>query len=133
MTSEPTYLFVYGTLRRDAGHPSHGLLAEGAELLGTAHIHGRLYEIDGYPGAVPADSEAEQVVGELYRLLKPAAVLAALDDYEEAGELYPEPREYKRCRVSVKLEGGEEMVAWCYLYNRPTAGLRLIAGGDWRG
>ncbi len=131
MTSESPYLFVYGTLRQASDHSSHGLLEEGAQLIGPARLKGRLYEIDGYPGVVPADSEAEQVAGELYRLLEPAVVLAALDDYEEAGEGYPQPREYRRCRITVELENGTELVAWCYLYNRPTAGLRWIPGGDW--
>ena len=133
MTSEPVYLFVYGTLRRGAGHPSHSLLTGGTELVGRGHMNGLLYEVDGYPGAVSSYVEGEYVVGEIYRLLEPEAVLAALDDYEEAGESYAEPREYRRDRVMVKLEDGKEMVAWCYLYNRPTAGLRLIPGGDWCG
>lgn len=131
MTSEPVYLFVYGTLRQTAGHPSHRLLADGAQLIGRARMKGRMYEIDGYPGAVPSASGNERVTGELYRLFEPAGALAALDDYEEAGEGYPQPREYRRCRITVELENGTELVAWCYLYNRPTAGLRLISSGDW--
>lgn len=132
MTGEPAYLFVYGTLRRDAWHHSHALL-ERAALIGKAHMQGRLYEIDGYPGAVPSSEAGEQVAGELYRLPEAEAVLAALDDYEEAGKKYPAPQEYLRCRVTVELEDGTAVTAWCYLYNRPTAGLRLIPGGDWCG
>ena len=133
MTSEPAYLFVYGTLRRDAGHPSHGLLAQGAQLIGLARMTGRLYEVADYPGAVFSAGEGEQVVGELYRLLEPEVVLPALDDYEEAGEVYPQPREYRREWTTVEMENGIKVEAWCYLYNRPTAGLRRIPGGDWCG
>jgi gamma-glutamylcyclotransferase (GGCT)/AIG2-like uncharacterized protein YtfP len=131
MTAETPYLFVYGTLRKAAGHPSHRLLEDGAQLVGLAHMKGRMFEIDGYPGVVPSDPSCGQVLGELYRLREPAVVLEALDDYEEAGENYPQPQEYLRCQVNVKLENGTEVVAWCYLYNRPTAGLRLIPGGNW--
>ncbi|MEZ4483609.1 MAG: gamma-glutamylcyclotransferase family protein [Syntrophotaleaceae bacterium] len=131
MRAEPAHLFVYGTLRKAASHSCHGLLASGARLVGQARMQGRLYEIDGYPGAVPSSKAGEQVAGELYRLLEPEAVLAALDDYEEAGKEYPAPQEYLRCRVTVTREDGTEVVAWCYLYNRPTAELQLISSGDW--
>lgn len=133
MSTEPVYLFVYGTLRRAAGHTAHGLLESAAKRSGRARMSGRLYEIDGYPGAVFSEAEGGQVVGELYRLMKPAVVLVTLDDYEETGEQYPPPQEYRRCRVTVEREGGTEVVAWCYLYNRPTAGLRLIPDGNWCG
>jgi gamma-glutamylcyclotransferase (GGCT)/AIG2-like uncharacterized protein YtfP len=133
MTEKLRFLFVYGTLRQGAGHSAHSLLENKAERIGQARMRGRLYEVDGYPGAVLADDGADRVIGELYRLLTPQAVLKALDDYEEAGEDYPEPREYRRCRVTVKQADGAELLAWCYLYNRPTVGLRLIESGDWCG
>lgn len=133
MTCETTLLFVYGTLRQGAGHSAHCLLEKGTKLVGRGRMRGRLYEIDGYPGAVWSDSDDGQVVGELYRLLEADSLLATLDGYEEAGEDYPEPREYRRFRVTVELENKTKVGAWCYLYNRPTAGLKLIASGDWCG
>lgn len=133
MTCETKFLFVYGTLRQGAGHPAHRLLKKGAKRIGRGHIMGRLYEIDGYPGVVLSDADDEQVVGELYQLLEADSLLATLDDYEEAGGNYPEPQEYQRTRVSVELEDKRKVVAWCYLYNRPTTGLKLIASGDWCG
>ena len=133
MTCETTLLFVYGTLRQGAGHSAHHLLKKGAKLVGRGHMRGRLYEINGYPGAVWSEAGDEQVIGELYQLLEADSLLATLDDYEEAGENYPEPREYRRFRVTVELENKTKVGAWCYLYNRPTAGLKLIASGDWCG
>ena len=133
MTEEPKFLFVYGTLREGADHSAHRLLKKGAKLIGPARMRGQLYAVNGYPGAALSNDGDNQVIGELYRLLKPQAVLKALDDYEEAGENFPEPQEYRRCRVLVKKEDGAELFAWCYLYNRPTAGLKLITSGDWCG
>ncbi|OEU75677.1 MAG: hypothetical protein BA869_02845 [Desulfuromonadales bacterium C00003107] len=133
MIGETDLLFVYGTLRQGAGHPSHRLLEKGAKLVGRGHMRGQLYEVKGYPGAICSDRDDGQVVGELYRLLEADSLLATLDVYEEAGEDYPEPREYQRCRVTVEREDKTKVVAWCYLYNRPAVGLRLIASGDWCG
>ncbi|APG28498.1 hypothetical protein A7E78_12000 [Syntrophotalea acetylenivorans] len=131
MTCETTLLFVYGTLRQGADHSAHQLLKREAKLIARGYMRGRLYEIDDYPGAVWSEAGNDQVVGELYQLLEADSLLETLDDYEEAGENYPEPREYKRCRVTVEREDKTKVVAWCYLYNRPTAGLRSVVSGDW--
>jgi gamma-glutamylcyclotransferase (GGCT)/AIG2-like uncharacterized protein YtfP len=131
MTGTADYLFVYGTLRSAARHPAHRLLAQGAERVGTGRLQGRLFEVAGYPGAVPSADPAEEVIGEIYRLTDPAAVLAGLDDYEEAAERFPAPREYRRERAAVRLEDGRKIKAWVYLYNRSTERLKPIPGGDY--
>jgi gamma-glutamylcyclotransferase (GGCT)/AIG2-like uncharacterized protein YtfP len=131
MTETTDYLFVYGTLRPAFGHPAHRLLAEGAERIGCGWLRGRLYEISGYPGAVLSDDPADRVVGELYRLADPTTILTRLDDYEEAAEHFPPPREYRRCRVEIRQDDGRSVTAWIYLYNRPTENLKPIAGGDY--
>lgn len=131
MTETTDILFVYGTLRPAFGHPAHRLLAEGAERIGCGWLQGRLYEVSVYPGAVLSDDPADRVVGELYRLTDPAAMLARLDYYEEAAEKFPPPREYRRCRVTVRLDEGRSVTAWVYLYNRSTENLRPIPGGDY--
>ncbi len=131
MTATTDCLFVYGTLRPDCRHPAHRLLATGAERIGGGWLRGRLYEVSGYPGAVLSDDPGDLVAGDLYRLTDPAAILARLDDYEEAAEHFPPPREYRRCRVKVRLNDGWSVIAWVYLYNRPTENLRPIPGGDY--
>lgn len=131
MTETTDYLFVYGTLRPACRHPAHRIFAAGAERIGCGWLQGRLYEVSGYPGAVLSDDPADRVAGELYRLTDPEALLARLDDYEEAAEHFPPPREYRRCRVAVHLADGRSVTAWVYLYNRPTANLSPIPGGDY--
>lgn len=125
-------LFVYGTLRRSAGHPMHALLRETASPLGPARVRGVLVRVASYPGLV-LDGRAGWVQGELYRLRDPA-VLEPLDAYEGAGPLDPEPREYRRVRARVQRQGGRvderEQEAWVYEYARPIAGLPIIASGD---
>lgn len=127
---EGRYLFVYGTLRQGSGRPMAGYLARHARRVGRATMKGRLYDLGGYPGAVPSDSLDDGVVGEVYLLDSPEAVLRALDEYEGCGPEDPPPTEYRRQRVTVRMEDGRRLQAWAYIYNRPTDGLRPIPSGD---
>lgn len=98
-----------------------------------ASTRGRLYEVDGYPGLVLGNSQNNgKVYGELYRLLNPQQVLNALDDYEECSSHFPKPHEYVRKQIPVNcLDSNKIVLAWVYLYNRPTTGLHLIPSGDY--
>ncbi|KUM54267.1 gamma-glutamylcyclotransferase family protein [Rheinheimera sp. EpRS3] len=124
------YLFVYGTLRQNANHPMHQLLAEHSCFGAMARYQARLYQVDYYPGAVPSNNSADQVVGELYQLIQPELLLPALDNYEECSPQFAQPHEYRREQQSVMLENGNSVVAWVYVYNRSTKGLTLIQSGD---
>lgn len=124
------FLFVYGTLRRAFAHPMHAVLIADSEYVGIACYQGELYRISHYPGAVSADNPAQQVVGEVYQLLKPAQTLAELDCYEECSAEFPAPHEYRRELQKVTLANGNTVSAWVYLYNRDTNGLQRIASGD---
>lgn len=121
------HLFVYGTLRRDVGHPMHGPLRESAQLVGSARARGILYSIDEqYPGLV-LDAAAGWVVGELYRL-RDLGVLVPLDEYEGTGE--PDP-EFRRVRGSVRSGDGSDREAWIYEYAGSVRGRSVIASGDY--
>lgn len=124
-------LFVYGTLRITASGCRHPLL-DGAVFVGQARWCGRLYLVDGYPGAVPDETCSATVSGELYRLVDPPAVLAALDAYEECGPAYGPDAEYVRTMTGVTLADGSLRDAWIYRYNRPVDGLVRIESGDFR-
>ncbi len=126
------FLFVYGTLRRCAGNEMTSLLAKNAEFIGNASYQGRLYLIDGYPGAVPSDMLTDLVHGEAYRLHNPGWLLTCLDVYEECGQGFPEPTEYVRKLRQVRLYSGENILAWIYLYNRPTENLVLLPSGNFQ-
>ncbi len=123
------YLFVYGSLRRRPGVCSNHRLLAGCEWVGPATLAGRLYRLDGYPGAV--DAGRGRIQGEVYRLRNGRRTLAVLDLYEECTRHFPQPHEYRRVRRPVRLVGGRVLSAWVYLYNRPTAGLSAIARGDY--
>ncbi|HEY0924012.1 gamma-glutamylcyclotransferase family protein [Rheinheimera pacifica] len=124
------YLFVYGTLRQNANHPMHQLLAQYGRFVAMARYQARLYQVAYYPGAVPSNNAADQVVGELYQLLQPDLLLPALDNYEECSPQFAQPHEYRREQQNITLDNGDTVIAWVYVYNRSTDGLTLIQNGD---
>jgi len=126
----PDYIFVYGTLRRDANSEMHQLLAKYAEFVDDASYRGKLYKIDYYPGAVSSDDPNDAVQGEVYRLHQADVVLALLDQYEEFGPGFPVPNEFIRKKQTVLLKCGRTVTAWVYVYNHPTEGLELVESGN---
>ena len=124
------YLFVYGTLRRDSESEMYHLLARYGDFVGDATYQGKLYMVDYYPGVVPSDDPKDVVHGEAYKLTCSDIVPSRLDDYEECGSVFPEPNEYIRRNEMVKLNSGEVITAWVYIFNRSTEGLQLIQSGD---
>lgn len=124
-------LFVYGTLRRGAGHPMHHLLAQYARWMGTATFPGKLVDLGEYPGAVASANPAHLVRGEVYGVLNAGTLFPQLDAYEEFWPQNPGGSLYQRQEKTVLLASGEPVTAWMYLYNRPVKGLPLVASGDW--
>lgn len=126
-------LFVYGTLSSACNNPSAQTLRSQSEFLCRASFQGRLFEVDGYPGAVLSRTPGERVWGELWKITGDAeALFELLDAYEECSPDFPEPHEYRRCRIEIEREDGRTLVAWTWLYNRPVDGLKPISCGDYR-
>ena len=109
-------LFAYGTLR-DAGMRDRVLRGAPSREIGPGSVAGVLYDLGEYPGLVAGD---ERVPGVVIELADDAA-LARLDEYEDVGSGL-----YVRRRTTVRLDGGEEIEAWVYLYNRSVEGRRQI-------
>lgn len=128
--TEQQYLFVYGSLRREAAHPMHELLAEKTDFISEAVFQGQLFRISWYPGAIPSRFARHRVKGEVYAIHQPEQLLLLLDEYEGCGSAFTEPTEYKRQQKTVLLTSGESLSAWVYLYQYPTSGLQEIHSGD---
>jgi gamma-glutamylcyclotransferase (GGCT)/AIG2-like uncharacterized protein YtfP len=122
-------LFVYGTLMRGFDHPMAQLLSRSADFVGEARCRGQLYLVKHYPGLVASDHADDVVFGELFRLRRPAELLAEFDMYEACGEGFAEPTEYIRRMLQVATADGEVSEAWTYLYNWPVDHLPRIASG----
>ena len=132
MTTTSSYLFVYGTLREDAGHEMYHVPATLASFAGRATVRGELYSLGEYPGLVPRSDTTDRVTGELYQI-KPGEVegaLRMLDGYEGLGEDDPPPHESRRELLPVEINEGRQVQAWAYVLNRPREGLRRISSGD---
>ena len=106
-------------------------LASEGRLLGGASVAGRLYAVSWYPGVADACDPADRVYGEVYLLVDPAGSFAWLDAYEGLTGGNEETAEYARVERLVRLASGAEVVAWVYLYRKPTIGLRHIPDGRW--
>lgn len=126
------HLFVYGSLMSRFQNPATELLRANAVLLGEATMRGFLYEIDWYPGAVYESSTPACVYGELWQINDEAALWPILDDYETVDSDQPGKESYDRRQVEV-LHKNEPFLAWVYLYNLPTAGLKRIESGRFEG
>jgi pyruvate carboxylase len=128
------HLFVYGTLRKEAGNELHKFIEKNADYEGIATCQGKLYmlEEEGYPALVSSDNQADKVVGELYKLNSPIKLLAILDEYEEyfAGDNVNSI--FIRNTIEVDFEG-KKVESYAYEFNRSVEGLKEIVGGDFMG
>lgn len=123
------YLFVYGTLMKTVSNGMSRFLHAHAEFIGNAYIHGKLYDLEGYPGAVAGNTPSERVYGNLFKIKDTEAVFKVLDDYEGIGDGNPTDYEYVRTHVTAFLENGNKVSTWFYAYNFATDELHLIASG----
>jgi gamma-glutamylcyclotransferase (GGCT)/AIG2-like uncharacterized protein YtfP len=122
------FLFVYGTLMKATDHPMAAELQRHARFVGDAVFNGRLYRLDGYPGAVASADASDQVHGELYELTAAGRILPVLDRYEGCAVGSPKPTEYVRELRSVHA-GETSFKAWIYMYNHAADGWERIASG----
>ncbi len=123
------FLFVYGSLARNAEHEMHQHLVRNADYVGEGYFNGQLYLAGPYPGAVPSSHPDDKVFGELYRLRNPQDVFAHLDEYEGCGPNDPPPTEFVRRIESIFRDNGTRSEAWIYFFNREVADLPRIASG----
>ncbi|WP_169545397.1 gamma-glutamylcyclotransferase family protein [Sneathiella aquimaris] len=130
-----TYIFVYGTLRKDSPQAMARLLVANSAFLGPAQMKGMLYDLGRYPGMVRLSDAGRNtssfVNGELFHVLDPDTVLPALDYYEECGDNFSQPTLYVREKETVFFNGNHTVQAWVYLYNRDITGFHYIESGDY--
>ncbi|MBE0658222.1 MAG: gamma-glutamylcyclotransferase [Bryobacteraceae bacterium] len=113
-------IFAYGTLMR--GESRHGVLAAAGPLrIVAATAQGRLINIGPYPAVLEGD---ETVHGEYCEFEDLSELLPRLDGIEGS--------DYRRERVRVVLDGGEEAEAWMYLWNGTLQDGPRIMTGSWR-
>ena len=50
-------LFVYGSLRKEFGHPAYEYLSNYFHLIGPARVKGLVYDLGEYPAALPTNED----------------------------------------------------------------------------
>lgn len=124
-------LFVYGSLRQKHSGQMADWLRKNADYLGQGFIKAKLYDIDGYPGAVQSVYGHEKVTGDIYKLTDANSQFHVLDEYEECSARTPDPHEYIRKLTNVYLLSGGTITAWVYWYHLTTQNLHYVASGDY--
>jgi gamma-glutamylcyclotransferase (GGCT)/AIG2-like uncharacterized protein YtfP len=122
--SKTRHVFVYGTLRR-GGRNDIARFAPAPRFVADARIHGTLYDLGNYPGAVLGGSSL--LVGEVYAIAP--ALEVQLDLLEE---VRPDGSgEYIRREVPVRI-GDHDIACLVYeIHPDRIAGRAVIASGNW--
>ena len=125
------YLFLYGTLKPNEVASGVAETVKTLQRVGAATVPGRLYDFGDYPGAVIDQSAKTSIKGELFELPNDDTALKALDDYEEFNRADRKNSLFVRTRTVATLQGGRQLNAWIYVYNRNPGSARQIASGDY--
>lgn len=130
----PGRFFFYGTLMAGSGHPVASALHARLHPLGPATVPGALFAIPDPLGWYPALLPGEGAVHGTIHAAGPdfsAQDLAAIDAFEDFDPADPSGSLYCRLVLPVRPDGGQEVEAQAYRYNRPLPeGALPIRGGD---
>jgi gamma-glutamylcyclotransferase (GGCT)/AIG2-like uncharacterized protein YtfP len=141
-------LFAYGTLMLTTGIAAvDEAMRNAGTSLGRGWIHGLLFDLGEYPGAVEVrpdpdqrDEDAPKVWGHLLRLTDPAALFSVIDAYEGFEPAHPGRSEFVRAETRVFLPGRAQGIdpgidpgirCQVYWYNFPISGRSAIGSGDY--
>jgi gamma-glutamylcyclotransferase (GGCT)/AIG2-like uncharacterized protein YtfP len=126
------YLFAYGTLQPGCAPPQMAAVVAKMRAEGEGFIRGRLYDLGGYPGAVPDENAPGKIIGTVMELPGEPEILQKLDAYEECDPKSPQTSEYVRELREVELAEGGTLTCWFYRYNGDTDEKQLITSGGWK-
>jgi gamma-glutamylcyclotransferase (GGCT)/AIG2-like uncharacterized protein YtfP len=130
-TSNPEYLFVYGTLMKRYGeNPFINEIEYFASFHSTAFTTGELYLIDYYPGLIKTKT-FELIYGELFTIHDSKALFSILDPYEDYNPNNQSSSLYLREQIDIFTKTRQPALrAWTYIFNKPVDLLRQIESGD---
>ena len=112
------YLFTYGTLQPNRAPAEIASTVAQLRPVGKGFVHGVLYDLGDYPGAVLNPSSKRRISGTVFRLSKDATVLRKLDEYEGFDSHAPDQSLFIRTLHPVTLATGDTIECWLYTYNR---------------
>ena len=120
------YLFAYGTLRPGLA-PEYLATANLLQTVGEGSVRGVLYDLGEFPGAVLDPGSASRIPGTVFQIQKVDTTLPALDAYEGYEPESVEASLFVRVRQEVRLEDGELLPCWIYVYNRQVDHLPTVS------
>ena len=120
----PNMLFAYGLLRKASDHDMSLYLRNHADYLGNGYIHGTLYLIDHYPGAMIDCTSSSKIIGDIFGFNDPL-LWSELDRFEEVDSSDEYLREVVDVHFNQKI-----LKCWVYTYKNPVNGLTAISSGD---
>lgn len=125
-STDRQWIFVYGRLQRRG---PDAIRMKGASFHAEGWVSGRLYDIAGNPGLIPAGGP-DRVWGEVFEVTQEQ--LKALDESENLMTGEAEGGGYRRVRTGVVLDFSHELVeAWVWEWQGAVdEGLR-IPSGNW--
>lgn len=125
------YIFAYGTLLPENVPTDLGGAVRKLKFVGNGHIHGKLYDLGDFPGAVLNKSAKNRIYGRVYELPGDQQTLKSLDKYEE---YYPSNKRkslYVRRKAVVTLKNRKKLECWVYEYNRDVSLSPVIKSGEY--
>jgi gamma-glutamylcyclotransferase (GGCT)/AIG2-like uncharacterized protein YtfP len=122
-------VFFYGTLMAGFDRRRRAGIDGKLTYIGRGSIQAALFDLGIYPAAVPSPEGV--VWGEVYEMVDPDAVLAALDAIEGYRRDDPDRSLYVREQAPVTLPDHTAERAWTYFYNAPLGQAQRIASGDY--
>jgi len=123
------YLFTYGTLQPGMAPQEIAAAVNKLKPIGEGFLHGTLYDLGEFPGAVLDPRSAQRISGMVFQLSDDPNVLQQLDDYEEFDPTAPEESLFVRMLHLVELSSGQSIPCWIYVYNRRPEGSRILKDG----
>ena len=125
------YLFVYGTLKPEMIESVMPQLLPYFEFVANGYVTGKLFDVNDYPGAVPATSVHNKIFGQLLSIHRgfEKEVFHLLDDYEDYDTANVVGSLFRREKVTVYINEAHMQEAWIYWYNKSTSGLTEIISG----
>lgn len=131
-------LFAYGTILDNPQDPQvQAAITRYTNKIDDALVPGRLYDLGGYPGAVPLlkgkEEENHWIKGQILEIIDSHRAFRVLDAYEDADINHPKAGLYRREKIEVVPSSDPETPLNCYIYwaNNVPATSPRIADGDW--
>jgi gamma-glutamylcyclotransferase (GGCT)/AIG2-like uncharacterized protein YtfP len=117
------FLFVYGTLRKDANHPMAKFLNQQAKYIGEGFAIGKLYQVSWYPAFKKSLNKKDVVKGDVYQINEKnkESLIKTLDEYE--GD------EYDKEHLEIEIDN-RKIQALVYIYTKPIDENKRIISGD---